>query len=190
MPRRTRGVVLGLTTLVVGPILAAAAVTASPTRTAAVPSPTATPVSGVLTSSHVHARIPELGERETPEPTPVPTAPPRPATIVVSKHVTPTAFPPQPNNYPPGSVDAIIMAAAAKWGVDGHWMIRIASCESGERPNAVSSNGSYYGLFQFLPSTFKAHGGTDIFSAEQQSDITANMLAHGGARSWPVCSKR
>jgi soluble lytic murein transglycosylase-like protein len=84
----------------------------------------------------------------------------------------------------PGSVVAIIEAAASRWGVSGSWMVGIARCESGLRTNAVNPSGPYLGLFQFLQSTFRANGGTNIWSAADQSNIAAKMLAHGQAHQW------
>ena len=63
-------------------------------------------------------------------------------------------------------------------------MLKIAACESGFRPTAYNPAGPYIGLFQFLPSTFRAHGGTDIYDPWQQSEITATMLAAGQSRAW------
>ncbi|MGI8847659.1 MAG: transglycosylase family protein [Candidatus Dormibacteria bacterium] len=123
---------------------------------------------------------------------PSPDATPKPTADVMPKpapDASPSPAPPA-RTYPPGSVEAIIMAAATAHGVDGSWMIRIASCESGLRPSALNPAGPYIGLFQFVPSTFRAHGGTDIYDPVQQSNIAADMLAHGGSQSWPVCSHR
>ena len=36
------------------------------------------------------------------------------------------------------------------------WGLRVARCESGYNPRAYNGAGPYYGLFQFLMSTFKA----------------------------------
>ena len=85
---------------------------------------------------------------------------------------------------PRGSIEGIIRAAAARHGVSGDWMVKIAACESGLRPHAFNPVGPYYGIFQFLMSTFRAHGGTDIWDPLQQAEIAATMLAHGGARAW------
>ena len=112
----------------------------------------------------------------TPEPTPPPTAAPKIARPVAA---APPAPPP-----PPGSIEAIIRDAAARHGVSGDWMVKIARCESGLNPRAYNPAGPYYGLFQFLQSTFRANGGTDIWDPYQQSDVTANMLAHGQAHQW------
>jgi soluble lytic murein transglycosylase-like protein len=84
----------------------------------------------------------------------------------------------------PGSVESIIRAAAGRHGVSPDWMVKIARCESGLRPHAFNPVGPYYGIFQFLMSTFRAHGGTDIWDPVQQAEITATMLSHGGARAW------
>ena len=179
---------MGVTTLIVGPLLAAAVSTPA-TAIHGTAAAISHPAAAVLAGKHLRVQIPEIAERETPAPTPAPPAP-QPIVRPVIVHV---AVPPRPVappvNYPPGSVAAIIMAAAAAYGVDGQWMIRIAQCESGMTPSRNSGNG-YYGMFQYLPSTFAAHGGTNIFDPVQQSNITANMLAHGGAGSWPVCSRR
>ena len=83
-----------------------------------------------------------------------------------------------------GTVVSIIRAAAARWGVSGDWMVSIASCESGLRPNAYNPGGPYYGLFQFLMSTFRANGGTNIWDPADQANVAAKMLAHGQAHQW------
>ena len=78
----------------------------------------------------------------------------------------------------------IIEAAAARWGVSGAWMVKIARCESGLRTTAYNPHGPYIGLFQFLTSTFTHNGGTNIYSAADQANIAAKMLAHGQAHQW------
>lgn len=122
-------------------------------------------------------RDPELilpAETPTPAPpTPAPTATPRP------KPAIPPAPPPAP-----GTIEAIIQQAANTWGVSYPWMLKIARCESGLNPRAYNPSGPYYGLFQFLMSTFRANGGTDIWDPVQQANITAKMLAHGQAHQW------
>jgi soluble lytic murein transglycosylase-like protein len=54
-------------------------------------------------------------------------------------------------------VQQVIVKWAIFYGVDQNKMLRIARCESGYRPNA--SNGTHFGIFQFLPSTFYANAG-------------------------------
>ena len=63
-------------------------------------------------------------------------------------------------------------------------MLKIARCESGLNPRAYNPAGPYYGLFQFLMSTFRHNGGTDIWDPYQQAEITATMLSNGQAHQW------
>jgi hypothetical protein len=63
-------------------------------------------------------------------------------------------------------------------------MVSIARCESGLRTTAYNPRGPYIGLFQFLQSTFSHNGGTNIYDAADQANITAKMLAHGQAYQW------
>lgn len=131
-------------------------------------------------------RDPSLQE---PPPTPAPPPPPPPApkpTTAPPKVVKAAAAPAPPPGPPPspGTIQAIIFAAAQKHGVSYAWMLKIAQCESGLNPRAYNPAGPYIGLFQFLPSTFRAHGGTNIYDPVQQSDITGFMLSHGGAGAW------
>ena len=88
------------------------------------------------------------------------------------------------------TVEADITAAAEAHGVSPSWMISTAECESGLHTNSYNPSGPYYGLFQFLMSTFTAHGGTDIWDPVQQSDIAASMFASGDSVAWPVCSRQ
>jgi hypothetical protein len=71
----------------------------------------------------------------------------------------------------------------------------IAACESSGRWHL--NTGTFDGGLQFLPSTWRAHGGTtyaptaDKATKAQQIDI-ANRLSSGGdwLKPWPVCGKR
>jgi len=81
-------------------------------------------------------------------------------------------------------VEAIITAAAQRHGLDPTRLIAVARCESGLNPNALNPAGPYEGLFQFLPSTFAAHGGTNIWDATQQAEIAATMFANGQGSAW------
>lgn len=136
-----------------------------------------------LTSRTIPARDPELQREDvaptaTPTPAPPPTAAPRVAARASSVAI-PSGPPPAP-----GSIQAIIQAAANAHGVSYPWMLKIAQCESGLNPHAYNPAGPYYGLFQFLMSTFRANGGTDIWDPTQQANVAANMLAHGQAHQW------
>jgi uncharacterized protein YabE (DUF348 family) len=68
----------------------------------------------------------------------------------------------------------------------------LARCESGGNPRAVSSSGTYRGLYQFSMSTWHGVGGVgdpiDASSAEQT--YRAKILYNRSGRSpWPVCGK-
>ena len=171
---------MGLTTLILIPVLAFALVSA----TQPVASTHAVTVARFQVTSFQVAK-PDLIDavEATATPSAAPAAPPvvkpairRPA---VASHPV-SAGPPAS----PGSVIAIIEAAAARWGVSGSWMVSIARCESGLRPTAYNPRGPYIGLFQFLQSTFTHNGGTNIYDAADQANIAAKMLAHGQAHQW------
>lgn len=74
-------------------------------------------------------------------------------------------------------------------GGDVWW--RLALCESGGR-NVVSSNGLYYGYFQFLPATWHSVGGsglpTDHSYAEQVSRARI-LQSRAGWGQWPACAR-
>ncbi|MGA8014414.1 MAG: transglycosylase family protein, partial [Candidatus Dormiibacterota bacterium] len=157
---------------------------------AAPPSRSAPPVAGLASSLLRFHVLPLTSGWSSTE---VTVAPPvldiLPAAPPLSR-LAPAAAPKIPSTtYPPGSVEAIITAAADAHGVSPSWMISTAACESGLRPTAYNPSGPYYGLFQFLMSTFKAHGGTNIWDPTQQSEIAASMFASGDSVAWPVCSR-
>ena len=183
LPTRLRGVALGLAVLVISPIVVAAgrhAPVAVITRPAGALA-TSAPADADRVAKVVAVHDPELQFSDpTPTPTPAPTPAPTPQpTARVSAAAIPAGPPPAP-----GSIQAIIQAAAAANGVSYPWMLKIAQCESGLNPHAYNPAGPYYGLFQFLMSTFRANGGTDIWDPVQQANITAKMLAHGQAHQW------
>ena len=67
---------------------------------------------------------------------------------------------------------------------------RIAQCESGGNPRAVSSNGLYFGKYQFSLGTWQGVGGqgNPADASEQEQDQRAAMLyARSGPAPWPVC---
>jgi hypothetical protein len=182
LPNRTRGVVLGMTTLILSPILALTLVSATQSVAG---HGTPAPAAAAQTVGHVQGRIAHLAvselrgpQSETPAPAPAP-AP-------IAKPPVRTSAPPLATGPPasPNSIIGIIEAAAARWGVSGSWMVNIARCESGLRPNAYNPRGPYIGLFQFLQSTFTGNGGTNIYDPADQANIAAKMLAHGQAHQW------
>jgi hypothetical protein len=80
-------------------------------------------------------------------------------------------------------------SAAPSDGADGT-LARIAQCESGGSPTAVSADGTYRGKYQFDRTTWREMGGTgdpaDAPEAEQDR-IAAQLLAQRGTAPWPVC---
>jgi hypothetical protein len=80
--------------------------------------------------------------------------------------------------------------AAATVPVSDGTLQRIAQCESGGDPTAVSSDGTYRGKYQFDRTTWKQMGGdgdpADATEAEQDR-IAAKLLAERGTTPWPNC---
>ena len=70
-------------------------------------------------------------------------------------------------------------------------LVRIAKCESGGNPRAVSPNGMYRGKYQFMRSTWKAYGGRTrdpIDASEAHQDRVALRLYRArGTAPWPSC---
>jgi hypothetical protein len=67
---------------------------------------------------------------------------------------------------------------------------RIAQCESGGDPAAVSADGVYRGKYQFTRATWKVMGGTGDPAAAPESEQdgrAAALLAAQGTAPWPVC---
>ena len=70
---------------------------------------------------------------------------------------------------------------------------RIAACESGGDPTAVSADGQYRGKYQFSRETWRQMGGSGDPAAapEAEQDRRAAMLMEQvGPSSWPVCAQR
>jgi uncharacterized protein YabE (DUF348 family) len=92
-----------------------------------------------------------------------------------------------------GSVEywrPLVEQAAAQWGLDPNVMLRIMQCESNGNAGDVSTFvvlGQHpEGLFQYLPSTWEAAGGTadNIFDGPTQIQITAKKMATEGTGAW------
>lgn len=70
---------------------------------------------------------------------------------------------------------------------------QLARCESGGRPQAVSSNGKYFGAFQFSIGTWHGIGesGSPIdYDYEYQLSAAKRLQARSGWGQWPVCSRK
>jgi hypothetical protein len=71
-------------------------------------------------------------------------------------------------------------------------LARIAQCESGGNPTAVSADGRYHGKYQFSRSTWRALGGSGDPAAAPESEQdarAAQLYAQRGTQPWPVCGR-
>jgi peptidoglycan hydrolase-like protein with peptidoglycan-binding domain len=71
-------------------------------------------------------------------------------------------------------------------------LARIARCESGGDPTAISSSGRYRGKYQFSRSTWRSLGGTgDPAKADEatQDRMALALYQQRGASPWPVCGR-
>ena len=91
----------------------------------------------------------------------------------------------------PADIEAIIRAAAARWGADPAQLLRVAWCESRYNPSAYNASGAS-GLFQFMPRTWAAnsvragYGGASAFDPVASANVAAYMFSIGQAGQW-VC---
>lgn len=97
---------------------------------------------------------------------------------------------PPPPPVAPGEVEAIIRAAAARWGADPAQLLRVAWCESRYNPLAYNASSGASGLFQFMPRTWAAnsvragYGGASVFDAVANANTAAFMFANGQSWQW------
>ena len=89
-----------------------------------------------------------------------------------------------------GAEKAQDTATSTSAGTAGATLERIAQCESGGDPTAISADGTYRGKYQFDRETWRQMGGTgdpaDAPEAEQDR-IAAKLLAARGTAPWPNC---
>ena len=81
-------------------------------------------------------------------------------------------------------------ARSRSTGVSGQ-LARIARCESGGDPTAVSADGRYRGKYQFSRATWRDMGGSGDPAAApeaEQDRIAAKLLAARGTAPWPNCA--
>ncbi|MFB9388880.1 ubiquitin-like domain-containing protein [Streptomyces coeruleoprunus] len=78
-------------------------------------------------------------------------------------------------------------------GADGLDWNALAQCESGGRPDAVDPSGTYGGLYQFDPGTWRALGGSGRAQdapASEQTYRAKKLYVQRGASPWPHCGRR
>jgi soluble lytic murein transglycosylase-like protein len=76
--------------------------------------------------------------------------------------------------------------AARKYGQSKSVMIRVARCESNLDPCAYSRKGPYYGLYQYLKSTWRStpYHDHDIYDPKAQAMATGWMWKKGRKNEW------
>jgi hypothetical protein len=79
-----------------------------------------------------------------------------------------------------------IAKAARKYGQSERVMVRVARCESNLNPCAFNRSGPYYGLYQFLKSTWKTtpYGDHDIYDPKAQAMAAGWMWKRGRKNEW------
>jgi hypothetical protein len=79
-----------------------------------------------------------------------------------------------------------IRRTARKYGQSRRSMVRVARCESNLDPCAYNRSGPYFGLYQFLKSTWKStpYGNKDIYDPKFQALATAWMWKKGRKNEW------
>ncbi|MGQ4363449.1 ubiquitin-like domain-containing protein [Streptomyces sp. SAS_272] len=78
-------------------------------------------------------------------------------------------------------------------GADGLDWRGLAACESGGRPGAVDSSGTYGGLYQFDTRTWQSLGGSgrpQDAPAAEQTLRAKKLYVRRGASPWPHCGRR
>ncbi|MET8326326.1 ubiquitin-like domain-containing protein [Streptomyces sp. NPDC005181] len=78
-------------------------------------------------------------------------------------------------------------------GADGLNWAALAACESGGRPDAVDTSGTYGGLYQFDTQTWRSLGGSgrpQDAPASEQTYRAKKLYLQRGASPWPHCGRR
>ena len=69
---------------------------------------------------------------------------------------------------------------------------KIAECESGGNPRAISPSGTYRGKYQFSRSTWRAmggHGDPAKASEYEQDKRALKLYKQEGTKPWPYCGQ-
>jgi len=97
---------------------------------------------------------------------------------------------PRPAPAAPAEIEAIIRAAAARYGADPQQLLRVAWCESRYNPSAYNGILGASGLFQIIPGTWAAnsvragYAGASVWDAYANANVAAWMFARGQAGQW------
>ncbi|MFT4037068.1 MAG: transglycosylase SLT domain-containing protein [Thermomicrobiales bacterium] len=89
-------------------------------------------------------------------------------------------------SYSEQEILGFIKKAAKKYGQSESAMVRVARCESVLDHCAYNSSGPYYGLYQFLKSTWSKTpwGDQSIWDPEAQAMAAAWMWSEGRKNEW------
>jgi hypothetical protein len=89
-------------------------------------------------------------------------------------------------SYTEKEILGFISSAAKKYGQSENAMVRVARCESNLDPCAVNRSGPYYGLFQFLKSTWSKtpYGDQSIYDPKAQAMAAGWMWKEGRKNEW------
>lgn len=136
-------------------------------------------------SARAAARRAAASPAATPpsDPSPTPAATPSPAPSA------PAPTPPAERPSSGGRSGSGPVAGGPSWAT----LDRIAQCESGGNPRAVSSSGTYRGKYQFDMSTWASVGGSGdpAAASEGEQDRRAALLyISRGPSPWPICGYR
>lgn len=120
------------------------------------------------------------------------------ATVAALPASTPKPVAPKPVALEPSALDSLFEKYGAEYGLSPTMLKHIAKCESGLRPEALSTNGLYGGLFQFVSSTWSSNRkamGLDPdpalrFNAEEAIKTAAFKMSRDGVGAWPVCGRK
>lgn len=151
------------------------------------------PKSGEVLSKVSQTESPKPADTPTPTPTPTPDPtetpdPTRKPTPIPTK--TPIPAP----KYTSQQVSEFVERFAGQYAVDPNVLRALAVCESGFNPEAT--NGPYWGLFQFGPTTWQnirvqmgENPDTNLrLDAEEASQTAAYAVSQGKRGIWPNCN--
>ena len=90
------------------------------------------------------------------------------------------------SHYSEQQILGFIKKSAKQYGQSRKAMERVARCESNLDPCAVNRSGPYYGLYQFLKSTWKTtpYKNDNIFDPKAQALATGWMWKQGRKNEW------